>query len=202
MNIVHLLTLVAGLSIDVVGIVWLGTAVWFAAVRPGTLRDKLGHFARTLLPEPWMIAGLVVLSVVLHLLPRSIWDPITWKAAALTALGSVLIIVSAGLMVWARLALGTMWAGRPMIQRNHELRTDGPYRMVRHPIYTGLLGLMLGATLLSGFGAGVVLLAFVTAWLLRRVRVEDTMLIDTFGDDYRDYRHRVPALVPLARPRA
>lgn len=61
---------------------------------------------------------------------------------------------------------------------------------------------MAGLTLIAGFGATLITLAFVTAWLLRRVRVEDTMLIATFGDDYRTYRHRVPALVPLARPRA
>lgn len=202
MTLLEYLTLAAGLSIDAVGLVWLGTALWFAAVRDDTRRGKLRHFLRTLLPEAWMIAGLVVLELVLHLLPRAIWDPLTWKTGAFTAIGSVLIIASAALMVWARLALGTMWAGRPMIQQDHELRTGGPYRVVRHPIYTGILGLIAGATLLSGFGSALVLLAFVIAWLLRRVRVEDTMLIATFGDDYRTYRHRVPALIPLARPRA
>jgi len=202
MSIIDYLSAAAGWSIDVVGVVWLGTAIWFAAVRQGTLRGKIWHFARTLLPEPWMIVGIIVISVVTGLLPRHIWDPVTWKVEALRAVGSVLIIASAALMVWARLALGTMWAGRPMIQQNHELRTGGPYRLVRHPIYTGLLGIMAGLTLIAGFGSTLITLAFVTAWLLRRVRVEDTMLIATFGDDYRTYRHRVPALVPLARPRA
>jgi protein-S-isoprenylcysteine O-methyltransferase Ste14 len=200
MTTLDYLTVAAGVSVDVVGLVWLVTAVWFAAVRSGTPRGKIWHFFSTLLPEPWMIAGLIVIGVVIRLLPRSIWEPLTWKTAVFTTVGSLLIIVSAMLMVWARLALGAMWAGRPMIQQNHELRTGGPYQLVRHPIYTGLLGLMLGVTLLAGLGSTLVQLVFVTAWLLRRVRVEDRMLIATFGADYRAYRARVPALVPLARP--
>jgi protein-S-isoprenylcysteine O-methyltransferase Ste14 len=200
MSTVDALATAAGWSIDIVGLVWLGTAVWFAAVRKTGLRGKIWHFARTLLPEPWMIAGIIVLSVAIHLLPRHIWDPITWKVAVLQGIGAILIIASAVLMVWARLALGTMWAGRPMIQQDHQLRTGGPYQLVRHPIYTGLLGIVIGLTLLGGFGSTIVLLVFVTAWLLRRVRVEDHMLIDTFGDDYRTYRRRVPALVPFAGP--
>ncbi|WP_067664735.1 methyltransferase family protein [Nocardia miyunensis] len=200
MTTVDALAMVAGWSIDIVGLVWLGTAAWFAAVRPTGIRGKIWHFARTLLPEPWMIAGIVVLGVVIHLLPQHIWDPITWKVAVLQGFGAILIIAAAVLMVWARLALGTMWAGRPMIQQDHQLRTGGPYQLVRHPIYTGLLGLMIGLTLTAGFGSSIVLLVFVTGWLLRRVRVEDNMLIDTFGDDYRSYRQRVPALVPFAGP--
>ncbi|WP_194289697.1 methyltransferase family protein [Nocardia macrotermitis] len=200
MNTLDVLVMLAGWSIDVVGIVWLATAVWFAAVRPGGFWGKVWHFVRTFLPEPWMIAGIIVLSVVIRLLPHGIWDPITWKVGVLRGIGAILVVASAGLMVWARLALGTMWAGRPMIQQDHQLRTGGPYRLVRHPIYTGLIGLMLGLTLIAGFGSSIVLLVFVLGWLLRRVRVEDHMLIDTFGDDYRSYRRRVPALVPFAGP--
>ncbi len=187
------------MSIDILGLVWLVSAAWFAAVRPGPLGGKLRHFAHTLLPEPWMIAGLIILSVVVHLLPRSTWTPLIWKTAIFTGIGSVLIVASVALMIWARFALGDMWAGRPMIQQDHQLRTGGPYQVVRHPIYTGLLGIMIGATLLSGFGSSLVMLVFVIVWLLRRVHVEDHLLIDTFGDDYRTYRRRVPALVPFTR---
>lgn len=182
-------------------VVWLGTAVWFAAVRRDSLGGKVKHFLGTLLPEPWMIAGIVALVVAMSFVPRRVWDPVTWHVRPMLALGAVVIIAGSVLMVWARLALGTMWAGRPMIQQEHELRTGGPYQVVRHPIYTGLLALVGGAALLQG-GPSIVIFAFVLWWLLRRVRVEDRMLVGTFGASYEEYRHRVPALVPFvpARP--
>ncbi|MFF2550915.1 methyltransferase family protein [Nocardia sp. NPDC058058] len=199
MVIIHLLPNIASWSVQAVGIVWLVTAVWFAAVRRDTTRGKLWHFARTLLPEPWMIIGLVALIIVLNLLPGSLWDPISWRNPALTEIGSVVVIASAALMIWARLALGNMWAGRPMIQSEHELRTGGPYQLVRHPIYTGILGVMAGLMLMAGFGASIVTFLFVLAWLVRRVHEEDRILIDTFGADYREYQQRVGALIPLPR---
>ncbi|WP_330179935.1 isoprenylcysteine carboxylmethyltransferase family protein [Nocardia sp. NBC_01503] len=199
MVIIQLLPAAALASLQVVGIVWLATAVWFAVRRAGTPRDKLWHFARTLLPEPWMLLGLTVLIVIMNLLPGGIWETTTWTNPALAEVGSVFVIGSAALMVWARLALGTMWAGRPMIQQEHELRTGGPYQVVRHPIYTGILGVMTGRMLMAGFGATVVTFVFILGWLLWRVREEDRILIDTFGDRYRSYQQEVGALIPIPR---
>ncbi len=82
-----------------------------------------------------------------------------------------------------------------------ELPTGGPYALVRHPIYTGVIGLALGQTMRSGFGGVTVILAFVLGWPIRRVRVEDGMMLATFGDRYRTYRRGVRALVPLPRLR-
>lgn len=199
MVIIHLLPAAALASLQVVGIIWLVTAVWFTARRAGTPRDKLRHFTRTLLPEPWMLLGLAVLIVIVNLLPGGIWETTTWTNPALADVGSVFVIGSAVLMVWARLTLGTMWAGRPMIQQEHELRTGGPYQVVRHPIYTGILGVMTGLMLMAGFGATMVTFVFIVGWLLWRVREEDRILIYTFGDRYRSYQQEVGALIPTPR---
>ncbi|MGW4244738.1 methyltransferase family protein [Nocardia sp. NPDC004722] len=195
---VDLLVRVAVWSSQLVWVVWLGTAVWFAAVRRDGLGGKVKHFLGTLLPEPWMIVGIVILVLAMNFVPRRVWDPVSWDVRPMLALGAVAIIAGSVLMVWARLALGTMWAGRPLIQEEHELRMSGPYRVVRHPIYTGLLALVGGAALLRG-GQSIVIFAFVLAWLVRRVRVEDRMLIATFGQRYEEYRNAVPALLPLAK---
>ncbi|MCW2946924.1 MAG: hypothetical protein JWR24_3641 [Actinoallomurus sp.] len=93
-----------------------------------------------------------------------------------------------------------MWASIPMVQEHHELRTDGPYRLVRHPIYTGFLGLMIGGMLACGFGVWIAVLAVGVPWLLRRVRIEDGMMASQFGASYEAYRARVPALIPWTRP--
>jgi protein-S-isoprenylcysteine O-methyltransferase Ste14 len=199
MTFTHLLANLAGWSLDLLGLVWLATAVWFAVVRRDTLRGKAWHFLRTLLPEPGMIVGIVVLEVAAYAVPHSIWAVMTWQQSILTDVGVVLVIVGVALMIWARLTLGPMWAGRPMIQDHHELRTDGPYGLVRHPIYTGILAVMFGVTLMAGFGFTAVILAFVVAWLLWRARVDDRILADTFGEPFLVYQAQVPALVPGIR---
>ena len=121
--------------------------------------------------------------------------------AFLALLGGLLAVGSTALLLWARWVLGTMWASVPMVQEHHELRTDGPYGLVRHPIYTGLLGLITGSMLACGFGVWVAYLAVAVPWLLRRVRVEDDLMAGQFGAAYDTYRARVPALVPWTRPR-
>nr|WSY50910.1 isoprenylcysteine carboxylmethyltransferase family protein [Streptomyces sp. NBC_00886] len=122
------------------------------------------------------------------------WQP------ELALLGALLAVASTALLLWARWVLGVMWASIPMVQEHHELRTDGPYRIVRHPIYTGLLGLITGAMPACGFGVWIVFLAVAVPWLLRRVRIEDGMMAGRFGASYDAYRARVPALIPWTRP--
>ena len=78
-------------------------------------------------------------------------------------------------------------------------RTGGPYQLVRHPIYTGMIGVALGYTLLLYFGAMIPVLLLVVAWLGWRVRVEDRLMVATFGDRYREYQKRIRPLIPLPR---
>jgi protein-S-isoprenylcysteine O-methyltransferase Ste14 len=92
-----------------------------------------------------------------------------------------------------------MWAGVPTVQEDHELRTGGPYRFVRHPIYAGLLGLATGGMLAYGFGVWILFLVLAVPWLLNRVRIEDGLMAQEFGDSYAAYRARVPALIPRIR---
>jgi protein-S-isoprenylcysteine O-methyltransferase Ste14 len=181
------------------GIVWLLSAAWFAVRWPGSARGKAWHFVRTLLPEPWLLVGLPILFGLLSLVPGSLWAHVTYRQPLVEAIGAAMTVASVLLLVWARLSLGEMWAGRPMVQERHELRTGGPYRLVRHPIYTGLLGMVLGSAMVSGFGMLTAVVLCALAWLLWRVRVEDGMMAATFGDRFREYQRRVPALFPLPR---
>lgn len=190
---------VVSLSWSVMGIVWLLSAAWFAIRWPGSARGKAWHFVRTLLPEPWLLAGLPILFGLLSLVPGSLWAHLTYRQPLVEAIGAAITVASVLLLVWARLSLGEMWAGRPMVQERHELRTGGPYRLVRHPIYTGLLGMVLGSAMVRGFGMLTVVVLCALVWLLWRVRVEDGMMAATFGDRFHEYRRRVPALFPLPR---
>jgi protein-S-isoprenylcysteine O-methyltransferase Ste14 len=83
-----------------------------------------------------------------------------------------------------------------MLRANHELRTDGPYAVTRHPIYTGLLGMLLGTVLLNGLGVSLALLVVGVAVLVTRIPIEERLMSKTFPDEYARYRERVPRLVP------
>jgi len=99
--------------------------------------------------------------------------------------------------VWARVHLGGNWSGIVTIKHDHELIANGPYAIVRHPIYTGLLVAFIGSAMARGEWRGV--LAVLVAWLAlwRKLRVEENWLAERFGQQYEAYRRRVPALVPF-----
>jgi protein-S-isoprenylcysteine O-methyltransferase Ste14 len=116
--------------------------------------------------------------------------------------GLALLVISTGFTLWARLSLGRMWSATPnMLRTDHELRTDGPYAITRHPIYTGLLGMLLGTVLLNGLGGSLALLVVGTAVLATRIPIEERLMSETFPDAYASYRQRVPRLIPRLIPR-
>ena len=86
---------------------------------------------------------------------------------------------------------------RPTLREHHELRTDGPYRFTRHPIYTGILGMLLGSALAAGFGHVIIALVGFGAVFLVRIPREEQLMLKTFGDQYARYQRKVPRLVPF-----
>ncbi len=83
------------------------------------------------------------------------------------------------------------------LKQDHTLTRSGPYRFVRHPIYTGLLLAIFGSGVIAlGEWRGLVALALVTAAFLRKIQIEERFLQERFGDAYSRYRHEVAALIP------
>ncbi|MCB5906177.1 methyltransferase family protein [Streptomyces pinistramenti] len=179
---------------------WTAGAVYFGVMSKAGPRGWMRGLRRTLPRRALLIAGVCVFSVLIGRVPQSFWRHVQYWQPQLALLGALLVLASTALLLWARWVLGAMWASIPMLREHHELRTDGPYRLVRHPIYTGLLGLITGSMLACGFGIWIVYLAVAVPWLLRRVRIEDGMMASRFGAAYEDYRARVPALIPWTRP--
>lgn len=107
-------------------VVWPVVAVWLAARSPGSLADKGRQFVSTFLPEPWMPAGLIAMTAAGHFIPATFWTPVTWHNPVLRRLGAALVVASSAVIVWVRFTQGRMWAGRPLVQEGHELRTGGP----------------------------------------------------------------------------
>src|SRR5580700_699499 len=115
----------------------------------------------------------------------------------LDGFGCLLVILGLCFAVWARVHLGTNWSGRVTVKENHELIRTGPYALVRHPIYTGLLLAILGTALLVGEWRGLLatLLMVVSFW--RKLRLEEELMSQTFGERYQRYREHTAALIPF-----
>ncbi len=98
--------------------------------------------------------------------------------------------------IWARLALAGNWSATVTLKQDHELISRGPYRLVRHPIYSGLLLAAFGTALPREDLRAVVALALILLAILRKAAIEEVKLSQHFGDAYRDYRRRTKALIP------
>ena len=118
------------------------------------------------------------------------------EADWIRALGCGLALAGAVLACWARKTLGDNWSVAVQLKAGHELVERGPYRWMRHPIYSGRLHAFLGTAVLIGEGRGLAALAivFVSFWF--KLRLEERWLGEQFGPAYAGYRARVKALVP------
>jgi len=110
--------------------------------------------------------------------------------------GAVLLIGATAFTLWARWVLGTMWAAVAEIKEGHQLHTDGPYRITRHPIYTGLMCMLIGSLLINGFGIWVLYFIVGLIAVIVKASSEERLLKETFGEQYTQYQHSVPRLIP------
>jgi protein-S-isoprenylcysteine O-methyltransferase Ste14 len=107
-----------------------------------------------------------------------------------------LTILGCGFAIWARVTLGSNWSGLPNVKREHELIVKGPYKLVRHPIYSGLLLALAGTAIADGRSVWVLSLVLLAASYAVKMRQEEQLMMQTFPQDYPAYRRRVKALIP------
>ena len=118
------------------------------------------------------------------------------NSPVLGAMGTVVFASGIALAVWARIYLGRNW-GMPMTQKAEpELVTSGPYRFVRHPIYSGLLAGVLGTALATNL-IGLIIVAALAAYFYYSASVEEKNLTATFPSAYPAYRARTKMLIPF-----
>jgi protein-S-isoprenylcysteine O-methyltransferase Ste14 len=127
----------------------------------------------------------------------------SFPAAAMGAVATMRLVgvaaFAAGLAVrWYSIVhLGRFFTVNVAIAANHRLVDTGPYRFVRHPSYTGALMAFLGLALcLANWASLIVVIVPVFLVFLRRMHVEERVLLQAFGDQYRDYMHRTKRLIP------
>jgi protein-S-isoprenylcysteine O-methyltransferase Ste14 len=173
--------------------VWIAGAAYGSRGAHGRRQGAVGNDAL------WRL-GVVVAAVLVYRLARHDLREVADRSWWIELPGLLLLIASTGFTIWARIRLGRMWSASPnVLQQEHQLRTDGPYAITRHPIYTGLSGMLIGTVLLNGLGASLLLLIAGAGVLATRIPIEERLMSKTFPEEYARYRARVPRLVPGVR---
>jgi protein-S-isoprenylcysteine O-methyltransferase Ste14 len=110
-------------------------------------------------------------------------------------------ITAAGLLfsLWARFYLGTNWSGAVTVKVGHELVRSGPYRWVRHPIYTGMVLAMAGTGVARGQVRGIVAVVLLYIGFKMKSRIEERTMVATFGAQYEDYSRSTGGILPRLR---
>jgi protein-S-isoprenylcysteine O-methyltransferase Ste14 len=144
---------------------------------------------------------LLVAGAILMAVPSLPWGLLEGRfvpeSFAVATIGVALLAVGLAFSVWARVHLGGNWSARVTIKRDHALIRSGPYALVRHPIYTGLLVALAGTALLVGEWRAVVGWAFFALSFFVKLRREEAWMGEAFGADYAAYRSEVAAIIPF-----
>ena len=121
-------------------------------------------------------------------LPFPIW--LRWTGVAIAVLGFIVL-------QWSQNTLGKNWSDRPRMMKDQALITSGPYQYVRHPIYTAFL-LILGSTFFisANWMIGLAWISMVILEIASRIQFEESLMIEYFGDQYREYMKRTGRLFP------
>jgi protein-S-isoprenylcysteine O-methyltransferase Ste14 len=169
---------------------WLVLAlVWILSARRTKRTVKSQSSAAQVLYTVLLIVGAYMIfapQIGIQWLDRQLF-PVTVPIALA---GLLIVLIGVAFTIWARFMLGTNWSNNVTVKEDHTLMRTGPYRIARHPIYSGILLGMLGSALQRG-----VLFFMLSYWL--KSRAEERFMVQNFGEEYLQYRHEVKALVPF-----
>jgi protein-S-isoprenylcysteine O-methyltransferase Ste14 len=169
---------------------WLGAALWAsrAAKRP-PMRDE------------FIYRSLTVLGALLIFWRFGRGDELGRLWTVPSVLGWLLFAAAAAGLAftwWARLHLGTLWSGNVTRKADHRIIDTGPYGLVRHPIYTGLMAALYATALDDGTVFALIGALVLTVAFYIKARLEERFLSEELGmESYGQYKRRVPMLLPF-----
>jgi protein-S-isoprenylcysteine O-methyltransferase Ste14 len=170
---------------------WLSIIVYLTVSAIDVKRDTERHLGQSF--------GLLFTIIVSFLLPKlSIFHFLNYAPVnpILSCLGVILCIAGLAFLISARRHLGRNWSQTVSIKEGHELVTSGPYRYIRHPMYSGGLVAAIGSAIVCG-SAWVFLTVILGALFLWRVGAEDRLMAQQFPNEYPEYKRRTKALIPF-----
>ncbi|RRI07004.1 isoprenylcysteine carboxylmethyltransferase family protein [Mesorhizobium tamadayense] len=181
-------------AIAAIWLIWIVS--WAAAAFWADPVQKRAGFLAEFPYRAVLVVGTILLFIPAHGYAGRLrlWIPSlagAWICAALIAVGLAFTW-------WARLHLGRLWSGTVTAKAEHRVVDTGPYGLVRHPIYTGLLLAIFATMAAKGTVWGIASAALLTIGIVMKARLEERFLRGELGAAYDDYMKRVPMLVPFA----
>ncbi|MBN1920979.1 MAG: isoprenylcysteine carboxylmethyltransferase family protein [Anaerolineae bacterium] len=160
-------------------------------------REGLWSIVLRLLLFLWMVTAVVLYAVYppwfrVLTVPLPLW--LRWVGAGLA-------LLSVPLLAWVHSALGRHWSTSLQFKTEHRLIQTGPYRWVRHPMYTVLFSFFIGLGLLSAHIVMLGLAALAVTVVGVRIPKEEAMMVAQFGEEYRTYMQHTGRLLPRLKPR-
>ncbi len=171
-----------------------GHLVFLSAAALRILRGQRGH--QVIAESPWWVQYYPPLVWLPFLV--AYFEPLPVELDRTFRIAGVAVCALAGAFAaWAMWSLGKSYGIKMDIFEGHVLKTGGPYAIVRHPMYLGIVLFHVGASLgLASPALLLVTLLVIVPFTAIRLTAEEKVLVAAFGDRYRDYQRRVPALLP------
>jgi protein-S-isoprenylcysteine O-methyltransferase Ste14 len=168
-------------------IVW--AVLWFGMKRAKKLETpwEMAQHAVPIILGFWLLFEKNWKGWNLKLLPDT--PAVLWVGLALTAVG-------VGTSIWARLTLGGNWSGVVTLKKDHELIRKGPYRWIRHPIYTGILVAVIGTAMIKGHLRGWIGFVIILGVFYFKARREERFLRQEFGSCFEEHARRTGMFLP------
>jgi protein-S-isoprenylcysteine O-methyltransferase Ste14 len=182
-------------------VLWIVVALW-ALGEVGLQLTQLLRSKRTETREWGSYGGIMItaiLAVVVAGLLRRALPALAFpsREPGWVLASALLIVLGGGFRLWSIAMLGRYFRAVVHIQEDHHVVRAGPYRVLRHPSYTGLLVGLLGIALLFGnYASAVVFELLVIVGVLYRIRVEERVLLDGLGEEYAAYMRETSRLIP------
>jgi protein-S-isoprenylcysteine O-methyltransferase Ste14 len=175
------------------GGLWLMMIVYWSAAAKGSAPVATSEPAASRSRHQMLLNAALLLAFIRFPGLGARWLPAT---PVIVPIGLAIQVGSMILDVWSMRCLGRNWSGAVTIKVGHELVRTGPYRLVRHPIYTAMIGMYLGTAIISGEVHGLLAVVLCGYAYWRKTRMEERGLIDVFGQAYEDYKRVTWALIP------
>jgi protein-S-isoprenylcysteine O-methyltransferase Ste14 len=175
---------------------WLAWLIYWMVEARNAKRIREREHPLWLALHTFLLAIAGLLYGAPRLFPAPLQQRFLPEGAIVAGFGAALVIVGLAIAVWARRHLGANWSGYAALKEEHTLIRSGPYRAIRHPIYTGLLLALLGTAVASGTWRALLGFALALIVFLHRIRLEEALMTATFPQEYGRYRGESWALLP------
>ena len=183
---------------------WIIAAIWavfMALLFIPALRIRIPVEKRSAHYIQWSFLAALVFLILVILLSRFETGFLLLRVLPDSSLagitGIVLTVAGLGFSGWARYHLGRFWSSMVEIKVGHQLIRTGPYRIVRNPMYTGILIAFTGAVIAIGFLFAFIALIVGIVSITVKIKAEEEILTEKFGEEYLQYKREVKALIPF-----